>query len=180
MMTGRGAKYRHSRVWKRAAMPRNPVAPSPPDCYWKPPGRHAHAGQGQLALILLACAGTCCISGRCRRAARPARVQCPFDRPGSQRRAGRRSDLHRCLRRSRRRRRPPNSGEPPLAGRRFIILGGANVTMAQGSTDAAGEYCTGGLAPGRYSLREAGAAGAPGQPVTLSGTETARVAFGAR
>lgn len=73
-----------------------------------------------------------------------------------------------------------DAGEPPLAGRRFIILGGANVTMAQGSTDGAGEYCTGGLAPGRYSLREAGAAGAPGRPVTLSGTETARVAFSAR
>lgn len=72
-----------------------------------------------------------------------------------------------------------DAGEPPLAGRRFIILGGANVTMAQGSTDAAGEYCTGGLAPGRYSLREAGTAGAPGQPVTLGGAETARVAFGA-
>jgi len=72
------------------------------------------------------------------------------------------------------------AGEPPLAGRRFIILGGTNVTMAQGSTDAAGEYCTGGLAPGRYSLLEAGTAAAPGHPVTLSGTETALVAFGAR
>ena len=73
-----------------------------------------------------------------------------------------------------------NSGEPPLAGRRFLILGGANVTMAQGRTDTSGEYCSAGLAPGSYSLREAGSAAAAARAVTLTGAETARVAFGAR
>ena len=71
-----------------------------------------------------------------------------------------------------------DAGEPPLAGRRFVILGGANVTRAQGSTDAAGHYCSTGLPPGAYSLREAG--GAAARTVTITGAETARVAFGAR
>jgi hypothetical protein len=71
-----------------------------------------------------------------------------------------------------------DAGEPPLAGRRFVILGGANVTRAQGSTDASGEYCSTGLPPGAYSLREAGAAG--GRTVTITGAETARVAVGVR
>jgi hypothetical protein len=71
-----------------------------------------------------------------------------------------------------------DAGEPPLAGRRFVILGTANVTRARGSTDAAGDYCSNGLPPGAYSLREAGAAG--GRTVTITGAETARVAFGVR
>jgi hypothetical protein len=72
-----------------------------------------------------------------------------------------------------------DSGEPPLAGRRFVILSSANLTRAQGSTDAAGEYCSPGLAPGAYSLREAGAAGSA-RLVTITGAETARIAFGVR
>lgn len=71
-----------------------------------------------------------------------------------------------------------DAGEPPLAGRRFLILGRANVTRAQGRTDGSGDYCSGGLPPGAYSLREAGAAG--GRTVTIAGAETARVAFGVR
>jgi hypothetical protein len=73
-----------------------------------------------------------------------------------------------------------DSGEPPLAGRRFLILGGANVTLAQGSTDASGDYCSTGLAPGVYSLREAGRGGAAARTVTITGAETARVAVGIR
>jgi hypothetical protein len=73
-----------------------------------------------------------------------------------------------------------NGGEPPLAGRRFLILGGANVTRAQGSTDASGEYCSTGLAPGTYSLRETGSPPAAARVVTLTGAETARVAVGGR
>ena len=72
-----------------------------------------------------------------------------------------------------------DAGEPPLAGRRFLILGGANVTLAQGSTDASGDYCSTGLPPGAYSLREAGPAGAA-RTVTVTGAETARVAVGVR
>jgi hypothetical protein len=73
-----------------------------------------------------------------------------------------------------------DAGEPPLAGHRFVILGGANVTFAQGSTDASGEYCSTGLAPGAYSLREAGPGGAAARTVTVTGAETARVAVGSR
>jgi hypothetical protein len=73
-----------------------------------------------------------------------------------------------------------DAGEPPLAGRRFLILSGANVTFAQGSTDASGEYCSTGLPPGAYSLREAGPGAAAARAVTVTGAETARVAFGAR
>lgn len=72
-----------------------------------------------------------------------------------------------------------DSGEPPLAGRRFVILSSGNLTRAQGSTDAAGEYCSPGLAPGTYSLREAGPGGAT-RTVTIAGGETARIAFGVR
>jgi len=71
-----------------------------------------------------------------------------------------------------------NSGEPPLAGRRFLILGSANVTMAQGRTDTSGEYCSTGLAPGAYSLRESGSAAA--RAVAVTGAETVRVALGGR
>lgn len=71
-----------------------------------------------------------------------------------------------------------DAGEPPLAGRRFVILGGANVTRAQGSTDASGDYCSTGLAPGAYSLREVG--GAAVRTVTIAGAETARLAIGVR
>ncbi|HEV7661022.1 MAG TPA: hypothetical protein VGO55_14380 [Allosphingosinicella sp.] len=73
-----------------------------------------------------------------------------------------------------------DAGEPPLAGRRFLILGAANVTFAQGSTDASGDYCSIGLAPGAYSLREAGQGSGAGRAVTITGAETARVAFGIR
>lgn len=73
-----------------------------------------------------------------------------------------------------------DAGEPPLAGRRFVILGAANVTRAQGSTDASGDYCSPGLPPGAYSLREAGLSGAAGRIVTVTGAETVRVAFGTR
>ncbi|HVQ08182.1 MAG TPA: SdrD B-like domain-containing protein [Allosphingosinicella sp.] len=73
-----------------------------------------------------------------------------------------------------------DAGEPPLAGRRFVILGDANVTLAQGSTDAAGDYCSTGLPPGAYSLREAGPGAGAGRTVTITGAETARIAFGAR
>jgi hypothetical protein len=73
-----------------------------------------------------------------------------------------------------------DAGEPPLAGRRFLILGGANVTFAQGSTDASGDYCSSGLAPGAYSLREAGQGNGAARAVTITGAETARVAVGIR
>lgn len=72
-----------------------------------------------------------------------------------------------------------DAGEPPLAGRRFLILSSGNVTLAQGSTDASGDYCSAGLPPGTYSLREAGRAGAA-RSVTVTGAGTARVAVGVR
>lgn len=70
-------------------------------------------------------------------------------------------------------------GEAPRVGRSFLILDAANLTVARGATDASGEYCSSGLAPGAYAVREAGAAGAA-RTVTVAGADTVRAAFGGR
>ena len=69
-------------------------------------------------------------------------------------------------------------GEQPLAGRHFLIFGRANIVIAQGSTDAAGDYCSSALPPGVYSVRET--AGAAIARTIAMRSRTERIAVGVR
>ncbi len=84
------------------------------------------------------------------------------------------------------------SGEPELANWQFTIRNAANVIVAQGVTNAVGEFCSGAkltLPPGVYSVTETLQAGwtstdpggaAPSKTVTVTSNSMAQLLFGNR